>query len=411
MSQDEHLDGGGMPLLLHIGSGASSDAALCANADTVVLVEPDPELAQKAKIWLSETAQGRVVQAAVADSVGHAVLNCVNYAKMSSVRAMTGALDLYPGLQVLRAEQVATVRPRDLLQEFEGEVRKGGCGLIVAAPSEAHLVLSDLHASGLLAGFGYIQIDAGEHPLHEGGASKATCETWARDHNYSVQWGRSASDPNLHVGRLNYDWSAAYQKLTLLKERLELDVRESRQAYKSAVEEVSACSDSLEEALTRLKSKELELEDVQEALAAEQQALKLKAEQADQFNEAYLKERKERESLESELKRFQALVQDETQKSQKLLSEVEDLREDNRLSLRMQRMAQADLADLQSRFMTLATEKSQLEDSLDKISSYMRSEISQRREIGVHPGKAKKKAKRVTSKERPISKSGESSDG
>ena len=475
MSQDEHLDAGGMPLLLHIGSGASSDAALCADADTVLLVEPDPQLAQKARVWLSETAQGRVVQAAVADSVGQAALNCVSYAKMSSVRAMTGALDLYPGLQVLRAEQVATVRPRDLLQEYEGEVRKGGCGLIVGAPSEAYLVLSDLHASGLLAGFGYIQIDAGEHPLHEGGASKATCETWARDHNYSVQWGRSAADPNLHVGRLNYDWNAAYQKLTLLKERLEADVREARQAYKSAVEEVSACSDSLEEALTRLKSKELELEDVQEtlaaeqqalklkteqadqlndsylkerkdresleselkevrealradndalraelessresfdsALAAEQQALKLKTEQADQLNDSYLKERKDRESLESELKRLQALIQDETQKNQKLLSEVEDLREDNRLSLRMQRMAQADLADLQSRFMTLATEKSQLEDSLDKISSYMRSEISQRREIGVNPGKAKKKSKRVASKERPISKSGESSDG
>lgn len=411
MSQDEHLDAGGMPLLLHIGSGASSDAALCADADTVLLVEPDPQLAQKARVWLSETAQGRVVQAAVADSVGQAALNCVSYAKMSSVRAMTGALDLYPGLQVLRAEQVATVRPRDLLQEYEGEVRKGGCGLIVGAPSEAYLVLSDLHASGLLAGFGYIQIDAGEHPLHEGGASKATCETWARDHNYSVQWGRSAADPNLHVGRLNYDWNAAYQKLTLLKERLEADVREARQAYKSAVEEVSACSDSLEEALTRLKSKELELEDVQETLAAEQQALKLKTEQADQLNDSYLKERKDRESLESELKRLQALIQDETQKNQKLLSEVEDLREDNRLSLRMQRMAQADLADLQSRFMTLATEKSQLEDSLDKISSYMRSEISQRREIGVNPGKAKKKSKRVASKERPISKSGESSDG
>lgn len=411
MSQDEHLDPGGMPLLLHIGSGASSDAAMCANADTVVLVEPDPQLAQKARVWLSETAQGRVVQAAVADSVGQAALNCVSYAKMNSVRAMTGALDLYPGLQVLRAEQVATVRPRDLLQEYEGEVRKGGCGLIVGAPSEAYLVLSDLHASGLLAGFGYIQIDAGEHPLHEGGASKATCETWAHDHNYSVQWGRSAADPNLHVGRLNYDWNAAYQKLTLLKERLEADVREARQAYKSAVEEVSACSDSLEEALTRLKSKELELEDVQETLAAEQQALKLKTEQADQLNDSYLKERKDRESLESELKRLQALIQDETQKNQKLLSEVEDLREDNRLSLRMQRMAQADLADLQSRFMTLATEKSQLEESLDKISSYMRSEISQRREIGVNPGKAKKKSKRVASKERPISKSGESSDG
>ncbi|EAP90057.1 ATP-dependent dsDNA exonuclease [Oceanicaulis sp. HTCC2633] len=433
MSQDEHLDPGGMPLLLHIGSGASSDAAFCADADTVLLVEPDPQLAQKARVWLSETAQGRVVQAAVADSVGQAALNCVSYAKMSSVRAMTGALDLYPGLQVLRAEQVATVRPRDLLQEYEGEVRKGGCGLIVGAPSEAYLVLSDLHASGLLAGFGYIQIDAGEHPLHEGGASKATCETWARDHNYSVQWGRSAADPNLHVGRLNYDWSAAYQKLTLLKERLEADVREARQAYKSAVEEVSACSDSLEEALTRLKSKELELEDVQEtlaaendalraelesskrsfesALASEQQALKLKTEQADQLNDSYLKERKDRESLESELKRLQALIQDEMQKNQKLLNEVEDLREDNRLSLRMQRMAQADLADLQSRFMTLATEKSQLEESLDKISSYMKSEISQRREIGVNPGKAKKKSKRVTSKERPISKSGESSDG
>ena len=147
------------------------------------------------------------------------------------------------------------------------------------------------------------------------------------------------------------------------------------------------------------------------ALAAEQQALKLKTEQADQLNDSYLKERKDREGLESELKRLQALIQDEAQKNQKLLSEVEDLREDNRLSLRMQRMAQADLTDLQSRFMTLATEKSQLEDSLDKISSYMRSEISQRREIGVNPGKAKKKAKRVASKERPISKSGESSDG
>jgi len=59
----------------------------------------------------------------------------------------------------------------------------------------------------------------------------------------------------------------------------------------------------------------------------------------------------------------------------KLQAELEALRDDNRLSLRIQRIAQADLADLQEQYAALAREKLELEKFLDELAEKVRQSM------------------------------------
>ena len=117
-----------------------------------------------------------------------------------------------------------------------------------------------------------------------------------------------------------------------------------------------------------------------EALQAEFDELKLTRQKAvsdAKSNLAAFEEmRDERDRLKSELGAAQHRLDDQGQATQRAAAELDALRDDNRLSLRIQRIAQADLADLQDRYAALADEKLQLDHFLDELAQNVLQSMS-----------------------------------
>lgn len=441
------------PLLVHIGCGDSADLELAAKSEYVFLVEPDSELALRARVWLeSQSLQGEVCEFAVADAAGPAVLNRMSYASMNSVRALSAARDLFPGMRPVGAQPVETIKPRDLLESVRWRMKSGGCALVIDAPSEGLLILKDLDEAGCLTAFDHVQLITPSVPLHEGGCDRTQIEAWALARDYKLRWDPQPEDPELVQAYLTIDWSARIERERAVVQALQRDLVEARNAFDSASEEARSSADLLEQVQTDLLASRQALAQLQQALLAaqnektellnaarsacadilqtsdlsaqlvsdqgasleadlklvhdqhaealrlleEQKAARDKAMEAAEANlEAFNAERARREDLKSVYEQLQSDYQAEQQSVQRLSQEVDGLREDNSLSLRIQRLAQADLSDLQARYQAVQTQKSELERILEEFSVRLHQEVAQQK---LTAAANKKSSKKLTSK-------------
>ncbi|WP_300540864.1 hypothetical protein [Maricaulis sp.] len=416
--------GGRYGLIVHIGCGEDAGRFWEERADDLVLVEPDPDRALAVRDWVERSGKGTFVQAAVAEGAGEAAFLRTSFSDMNSLRAMTGAMTLFPGLQSLESVPVKTIPPRGVLAGRDLERIAGATALVVDAPSEACLVLADLDDAELLDFFDDIVVHVPESPLHQGGADRAALEGWLNQTERRIEWEANPSDPELRYGRIRRDWVARNKRqerqIADLKRALE-GMRSERDGFKDELEalrkEIGTCKqardkaaqdakanlDALEAKRQQQEALKQELESVREARAKaaeeaqaaidtlegmrserdgfkdELEALRKeivtckqardKAAQDAKANLDALEEmRRQRDSLKIELTAAQARADEQSQAVQRLGSELEGLRDDNRLSLRIQRIAQADLADLQERHSALADEKRQLENFLDELA-------------------------------------------
>ncbi len=337
-----------MPLLLHIGAGAQGWKELCAKAEHVVLVEPDPVAAVQAETWLEAHGGGETVQAAVAARTGWARLNCTRHAPLSSTRAPTGALELFPGLSTLRTLSVRALTPRRLVRDHMSRPEQRGCGLVIEAPSEVLLVLSDLHEADLLGAFELIVVKIARAPLHEGGAGLAEVQAWLDEHAFKVNWRAGSPDPEIMEGVIAPDWERRAKEF-------ETDVSDLRAQH-------SGLADTLEaerQSHSDLRAQYSGLADTLEAERQSQQRLNA-----------------EIEKLRAQHSGLADTLEAERQSQQRLNAEIEKLREDNRLSLRLQRLAQADVSDLQAQHADLLKEKTELERVLEVFAARLRAEIA-----------------------------------
>ena len=222
------FDGERLSLLVRVGCGESAYLGDEQIADKLMLVEPDPDRAQAARAWLQQTGAGVLVEAAVADEDGEATFNRTSFADVNSLRVVTGATALFPGVRALETCTVKTVRPRNLFQAGLEDVGDGPRGLIVDAPSEVLLVLDDLHQAGLLGTFAHVIVRVAEEPLHEGGADRRALEAWTAGAEYTVSWEENPSDPDVRYARLHPDWQARIARREKQVASLEVALEEAR---------------------------------------------------------------------------------------------------------------------------------------------------------------------------------------
>jgi chromosome segregation ATPase len=534
-------------LIIHIGCGDSAGRFWQDRADTVILVEPDPERALAIKTWLEGGGKGTLIEAAVADRSGEGIFRRTSFGAMNSLRVPTGAKELFPGLQSLETVPVNMVRPRDLLSGRALENTRGRIGLVVDAPSEALLVLADLDDAGVLEQFDDIAVRVAERPLHEGGADRKDVEAWLKDTGRCLVWEPDPDDPDLRYAFVETDWKTrnsqneqrvleleeevdavrqsyakassdaqtnftAFEKAKQDREALKEDVtalREEvdavRRSYASASEEAQANLTALDEAQRDREALKAEVEELKTALSKtseeaqanfaaldkakqDREALKedvtalreevdavrrsyasaseeaqanltaldeakqdretLKAEVEElktalsktseeaQANFAALdKVKQDREALKAEVEELKTALSKTSEEAQanfaaldkvkqdrealkaeveelktalskasrevesmhKLYAELEALRDDNRLSLRIQRVAQADLADLQDRYASLAHEKLELENFLDELAEKVRQSMDSRESLSSEKNTKEARSRNKTS--------------
>ncbi len=462
-------------LVVHIGCGEDAGRFWHGRVDELVLVEPDPERANAVRVWLEGGGSGKLVEAAVAERSGEGGFRRTNFGDLNSLRVPTGAKALFPGLRSLESVPVKLIQPRHLLAAREARVVSGRSALVVDAPSEVLLVLSDLDDAGLLDDFDTVVIRVAEVQLHEGGADLEGVESWLRASRRRIVWESDPADPDLRLALVEKDWKACNQlneKRALELEKVLSDLRHSysrmseenrssldalneelgaltvardhacaeAQAVQSTLDSMTRERDALKEEMDRLRTEHDEATQAgqavldsmtreRDALKEEMDRLRMEHDEATQAAQSMLDSvtrerdalnaemlaqreansraaesakvdfealkqqvtetkaarekaakdaqanlaafetmRSERDRLKAELESARHRHDDQDQATKRLNAEVDALRDDNRLSLRIQRIAQADLADLQDRYAMLADEKRQLEQFLDGLA-------------------------------------------
>ncbi|WP_297731517.1 hypothetical protein [uncultured Maricaulis sp.] len=430
-------------LVVHIGCGDDAGRFWQGRVDDLVLVEPDPERANAVRKWLDGGGSGKLVEAAVAERNGDGSFRRTSFGDLNSLRVPTGAMTLFPGLRSLESVPVKLIQPRNLLAARGAGVSSGRSALVVDAPSEVLLVLSDLDEAGLLDDFDAVVIRVAEVQLHEGGADLEQVEAWLTGSQRRIVWESDPADPDVRFALVEKDWKAcnlrnekrALELETIVSElrhsysrmseenRASLDqlneeagaltaardqARAEAQAAQSSLDSMTHERDALNEELDRLRTEHDEAtqaaqsslesmtherDALKEEMVAQQEANSKAAESAkndletlkQQVNElkaardqtakdaqanlaAFETMRSERDRLKAELEAARHRYDDQDQATKRLSAEIDALRDDNRLSLRIQRIAQADLADLQDRYAMLADEKRQLEQFLDGLA-------------------------------------------
>lgn len=338
------FDGERLSLLVRVGCGESAYLGDEQIAGKLMLVEPDPDRAQAARAWLQQTGAGVLVEAAVAAEDGEATFNRTSFADVNSLRVVTGATALFPGVRALETCTVKTVRPRNLFQAGLEDVGDGPRGLIVDAPSEVLLVLDDLHQAGLLGTFAHVIVRVAEEPLHEGGADRRALEAWLAGAEYTVSWEANPSDPDVRYARLHPDWQARIARREKQVASLEVALEETRHSYATASEEAQGSLKAYEAVLS-------ERDELSERCDALQTTLSQASADLEASRGALDAVRQEREALEASWLKDAEVRQ----------ASLERLREERDALEAARGTAEADLASAREELAQLREERDALE--------------------------------------------------
>lgn len=369
-------------VFVHIGAGDGSDVELAKRAARAVLVEPDPIRFKMLELACGGTKTISARQVALGSISGPATFFSQSLRRFGSTRRVTGARQLYRGLQSAGEYEVHT----ETLGALLGEVNPDqGLAVIIDAPSEALVALEQIREAGWLERRVAIQIKLADFPLHEGGADRAGVEDWIKTHGYASTpvAGRSGLD----IGSVWLDLPQA-GSVSATGNISADDVKRASKEASSVSSEAS--STTMREMLKRMESRYAALEErnkaqgklvqkhrskanrltkqLEETEASRQKLeetvirleAKLEEEASAAFREKFDVERTAREEAETRVKALEAEI--------KQAREAYDAtRDDLALTLRTQNMAQSDLQELQERYEALAEEKRSLEELLSKL--------------------------------------------
>ena len=383
-------------LVIHIGCSEAAAQYWRERADRVVLVEPDPLRANGIRAWLEEGGSGTLIEAAVADRRGESAFRRTSFGDMNSLRVPTGALTLFPGLQSLETVPVKLIQPRDLVSGLDLDKIEGRIGLVIDAPSEVLIVLTDLYDAGVLEKFDDIILRVADIPLHEGGADRKCLDAWLDKPGYRLSWDADSLDPDVRYALVKPDWKVRNVQNKRRVVELENTISRLQQSKAEIAKEAQTNYSAFEKARQDRDALKKEVEGMRQSYASV-------SEEAQANYSAFEKAQQDRDALKKEVEELTVSLNkstEEAQRAHRLRSELEFLRDDNRLSLRIQRIAQADLADLQDRYGSLAEEKRKLENFLDALAEKVQQ--SMRDKEAVEPeNKPKATRSRIRSSKKP----------
>jgi len=162
-----------LAVVMHLGAGAGRELEALDRFDParVMMVEANPDFAQRLVSMTHGRRRVRVVASAVAPQAGSSTLRVLNNPRESSLLEPARLLAQMPNLRVARQLEVSCVTLRSLLEQ--AALPPNGENLLLVELQGAELsVLSSVSAKTLQQ-FSWIAVRSSEEPLYEGGASLA----------------------------------------------------------------------------------------------------------------------------------------------------------------------------------------------------------------------------------------------
>lgn len=148
-----------MHTLLHIGAGYSTELNdwLDLGFEKVILVEPNPELAEQLRDKTAQLSNVNVLELAISEDVELNTLHTYNLPQADSLRPIAGLKKLYPGLKCLSSYQVTTESIVAVVTRLVPNAQPENM-LVIQAAGESGTVIKALAENQLLTRFSHISI-------------------------------------------------------------------------------------------------------------------------------------------------------------------------------------------------------------------------------------------------------------
>jgi FkbM family methyltransferase len=200
-----------MHTILHIGAGQASELSqwLESGAQNIVLVEPNPILAEKLRKQTADTPEITVLEAAITTNAGDNELSEYNLPEASSLRAATGLKTLFPGLKIVSIHTVATLTPLQLMEQY-GPTPGQPATLALQAPGEEYSILQALAETDQLKLFSQLVITANPEPLCQGSTDAQTLLNTLEKYGYDI----------IRENQQDPDWPTWYLQRNPLKDQI-----------------------------------------------------------------------------------------------------------------------------------------------------------------------------------------------
>ncbi|WP_341938862.1 hypothetical protein [Marinimicrobium sp. C2-29] len=157
--------------ILHIGAGHADELPEYLNTNTkrIVLVEPNPKLAENLRRQAAEDERVEVLEVAVSDDPQRNLLSEYNIPEAASVYKPDGLYKLYPGLRSIAQHSVEVRQPAALVADVlpAGESNL----LVVQAPGAEQGIIKALAAENLLERISHLLLTSPEEPCYTSGSA------------------------------------------------------------------------------------------------------------------------------------------------------------------------------------------------------------------------------------------------
>ncbi|WBQ09778.1 hypothetical protein L2D01_12905 [Hyphomonadaceae bacterium ML37] len=420
-------------LIVHVGAGPDGPGALAQSARAAILIEPDPDRAEQLRIRYGATPSVRLIEGAVTRAAGrmpwrraHAFTHAMGAAGAQGlVRDLAAAIERDADCVVDCIAADSILKPDD----FDGE---GEHILLIDAADDAVDVLDALDAAGWLARFDHVIVRVKEAPPPGHAKARGDVADWAQARRWLMlalpgqggadawrAWigpvrkpasgaGPEQNRPAPHAARVveldaaleTYRAATRDAEARWLEQRAglmdELRASQARCAGLEADGELEAVRRAAAESEAHSQARREEL--VAELEAARVRALELgralqTAEAARASAEAQLQSarqpardrdgyqsalREDAVRFQRELDRHLEAARAASERERALTAQITAARDDLRLAIKGQRLAQASLSELQDRYSALLDDRNALDGLLRQLTDRLTSAATAR---------------------------------
>ncbi len=247
--------------IFHIGAGAGEELPLylTSDAEHIVLVEPNPNLAETLRKRGSNDSRAQVLELAITDDPALTTLTEYNIPEADSLYRPTEVQKLYPGLRIAAHHDVETKSPQWLLQQHPliGDRNM----LVIQAPGAEMALVQAVLNNDQIDKFCTIDLTMPEKPYYQGSFGAGDVVPLISDRGYNIEKIQS-QNPDWQRYILNRGPKA--QKIIALQSELD-SLTKKLQASEQKVQELQAERSASQE---EIKHKETQIRQLQEKLDA-----------------------------------------------------------------------------------------------------------------------------------------------
>ncbi|WP_193085951.1 hypothetical protein [Halomonas sp. FME65] len=327
-----------MSMILHIGAGQTSELPQWrkSGATRIVLVEPNPMLAQQLRHKAAGDATLTIVEAAVTPSSANTQLYEYNLPEANSLRPATGLKSLFPGLKTTATHSVATLTPTQLLADY-GPAQGERAQLVLQTPGEEGAILNELIETGQLNQFQQLQLHANPESYYQGSIAAKDILQQLAEAGYDITdvnqqdpdwpyWQLTRHPLKDQLLSLQEETTALKQQLQERQQQLEANQRQSKKQRQKAEEAAQQTQAQLKEKTEQLAKLHTQLKQQQEEVATLKQQLQ---ERQQQLEASQQQSKKQQQKAEEVAQQTQAQLKEKANQLAEAHAQCQQLKEDN----------------------------------------------------------------------------------